>query len=180
MKNKLLRYILILTVCAAAILAGAGTIALSLPDAVAYGEEWHEITLAAEYERGAEFTVPARSLSADGKSAEATAKLVFPDGTTTLKKDVSLDMMGNYTIVYTAVLDGKVYRTEEKFEVYEPLIGIGEDSSVKYEKHAHSASTEGLSVRLAEFDTLRFAQIIDIAECDLSEPLGHARRDRRA
>lgn len=171
MKNKLLRYILILTVCAAAILAGAGTIALSLPDAVAYGEEWHEITLAAEYERGAEFTVPARSLSADGKSAEATAKLVFPDGTTTLKKDVSLDMMGNYTIVYTAVLDGKVYRTDEKFEVYEPLIGIGEDSSVKYEKHAHSASTEGLSVRLAEFDTLRFAQIIDIAECDLSEPL---------
>lgn len=169
MKRHSLRNILFLGVVACVI--GAGAIAVSSAAPRAYGEEWHDIALLSEYERGAEFTVPKRVLNVGGKSTEAVSQLVFPNGTTTLKTNVSLDTAGNYTLVYTAAIDGKVYRTEEKFEVYEPLIDVGEDSSVKYEKHVHSASTEGLSVRLAEFDTLRFTQIIDITQCDLSEPI---------
>lgn len=88
--------------------------------------EWNDIALQAEYSYGETLNVPARTLSAGGQTAKASSVLSYPDGSSTLKTETTLDMTGVYTLAYIAEIGGRIYKTEESFRVYDDMARVGE------------------------------------------------------
>ena len=140
---------------------------------------WTESDFKSEYDYGSHFTVPARTVTVDGKSVKATSVLQFPDGGATRLTSVTLDMSGVYCLRYTAIVDGVPYYDEYKFTVIEPLFGLsGEKSSFTYGKWDALAAgspldvtTSGLLVSLAEGETFTVNQLIDMRNASKTQVL---------
>lgn len=147
--------------------------------ALAATASWSDPQLKLEYEYGARFSVPARTVTVDDKTVTATAVLQLPDGSATRLTDIVLDMSGVYTLRYTAIVDGAPYFDEHKFSVIEPLfVSSGEKSSFEYGKwDALSAgapsdvTTSGLLVSLAEGETFTCNQLIDVRNASKTQAL---------
>lgn len=155
-------------VCAAA--AVSGGIALYSP-ALA---EWDDAALRSEYAYGETLSVPLRRASVGGQVADAVSTVKYPDGTSTLKTELALDMAGEYTVSYTAALGGRTYKTEESFSVYDGIYRVGPASSAEYGRHEKSKSTDGVMVSLAQGDTLQFTQLIDLTDATKDQPVVEA------
>ncbi len=161
MKKNIIRNL----VLSASVLTFAAGLALTVSSNLfASGEEWNDVAIEEEYLCGSSFTVPSRTVSANGKEAAATAVLTYPDGTTSMLAEIRLDMTGRYTLTYSAFLNGKTYQTTENFHVYQKVATVGASSSVEYGRHPSSERTDGLMVRLAQNDSLKFSTIIDLRE----------------
>lgn len=140
---------------------------------------WSESDFKSEYDYGSHFTVPARTVTVDGKSVKATSVLQFPDGSATRLTNVTLDMSGVYCLRYTAIVDGVPYFDEYDFTVVEPLFGLsGEKSSFTYGKWDALAAgapsdvtTSGLLVSLAEGETFTVNQLIDVRNASKNQAL---------
>ena len=76
---------------------------------------WSESTVKTEYYYGETLSLPTRTVTVGGKTVEANAVVVFPDGTARLVKELTLDVVGQYTISYTATVDGQTYLDEDSF-----------------------------------------------------------------
>lgn len=163
------------------------------------GAQWSEADIAAEYEYGASFSVPARTLSVGGKTYDAQSVLVYPDGNATSAVRAELGMSGVYTIIYTAEAEGRMYREEATFCVLDNFVNHGEGSSAEYGRYDYRAYAvptsysdpeklydyaeigtivtqpkDGLYVRLAEGDELSFTPVIDLSELTVNDPLFEA------
>lgn len=129
------------------------------------------------YVRGAEFTVPERTVNIDGTDVKASAVLIFPDGDATSADKVTLSQAGKYTIRYTAAASGKTVADAVTFDVVDNLYSVGTAfSSVSYGKWTPSnpdyeISTAGLMVRLTEGDTFTYNKPIDISNVTHNDTL---------
>lgn len=128
------------------------------------------------YVRGAEFTVPERTVNIDGTDVKASAVLIFPDGDATSADKVTLSQAGKYTIRYTAAASGKTVADTVTFDVAESLYSVGTAfSSVTYGKWTPSdgsnISTSGLMVRLAEKDTFTFNKPLAVGSATRNDSL---------
>ena len=159
-------------ICAFAAIGGTAVLSAGIFSAPtpASAAEWNDIALQAEYSYGEKLNVPARTLSAGGQTAKASSVLSYPDGSSTLKTETTLDMTGVYTLAYTAEIGGRIYKTEESFRVYDDMARVGEGSCVSYGRHPLS-SRDGLSVSLAQGDTLRFSPLIDLNASTKDDPI---------
>jgi hypothetical protein len=139
----------------------SGVAVISLPGKTVFASTtWSEVELKEEYMQGEELTIPDRVLTVNGKNVAADATVIFPNGTTTISKTIVLDMAGIYTIQYTAY-EGRVYSINETITVkYKAVTSYSEESSYSYGAHELASTQEGLVVRLAEYDTLVFNQIM--------------------
>lgn len=133
--------------------------------------EWNDIALQAVYSYGEKLSIPPRTLSAGGQTSKAFSVLSYPDGSSTLKTETTLDMTGVYTLTYTAAIGGRTYKTEESFRVYDDVARVGEESSVSYGRHPLSSTHDGLSVSLAQGDTLYFSPLIDLNASTKDDPI---------
>ena len=124
---------IILGACCAAFCAiaatGAAASELELPSApimqpgtelsgdVRTSGAWSGDEIRDSYEFLTAFTVPERTFTADGESAKADSVVIYPDGTATKNKQITLDQSGVYEVRYTAVVGGKTYYENVNFSV---------------------------------------------------------------
>ena len=135
-------------------------------------EQWSDLKLQEEYEFGTILNVPEVTLTFKGDSAKASAVVQFPNGSTTTESQVTLDIAGQYTIIYTAVISDEYFVKEDHFYVYKDLASVNSDnSSISYGKYSWNENVEGLMVRLAEGDTLTLNQPIDVESLEKSDLL---------
>ncbi len=129
------------------------------------------------YVRGAEFTVPERTVNIDGTDVKASAVLIFPDGDATSADKVTLSQVGKYTIRYTATASGKTVADTVTFDVADSLYSVGTSfSSASFGKWVPSEpdyeiTTSGLMVRLVEGDTFTYNKPISVADVTRDDSL---------
>ena len=139
--------------------------------------EWGNYEIA-DYTVGDEFSA-GRDVKVGGTDYRAVAVLTFPDTGRTISiadgsDPVVFTVAGKYVYSHKVTVGGVTYRTaEESFIVADKLWKIGhKDSSVSY-GHDPLASDgkNGLLVRLAEGDELKFTKPIDISGISPSQPI---------
>lgn len=159
MKNRSIRLLRCLLVL---MLIACTSVCLVL--SVSAAAVWQVDPPAGEYTVGDTFTVPRATVTAGAKTVEADSLVVFPDGSATKSKTFTLTMYGKYTISYTAVVGGNVYAKDVSFSVSGQVATVSSaKSSITYGKYRYAKTASGLMVRLAEGDTLRFSQAIDVS-----------------
>lgn len=154
--------------CAAALAFTGG----SLPATAA---DWQSVALEDAYAYGTRLMVPSRTVTVNGTTVQAVPTLRLPDGSASSATQTALDMTGVWTLSYTAIIDGKGYRQDETFEVYDEIVRVGQGSSAVWQEYVYPVTGEptgrtGLQVSLAQGDTLEFSPIIDLSEATASQP----------
>ncbi len=123
---------------------------------------------------GTKFVVPERTLTSGDTTVTATSVVIKPDGSATTAKEISLDMSGVYTIIYTATVDGKPYVDEVTFRVDDAAYVVSSSkSSATYGTYS-LAKTPGVMVRLAYGDSVTFNTPIDVSNTTPSDVLVEA------
>ncbi len=124
---------------------------------------WLPAKIEQQYDLGTIFTVPQREMNVDGQQAEVTAVVRLPDGTVTSRQEFALNDAGKYTVVYTAVANGKVYVDEVSFLVMQEFCVLtSEDSTAVYGKAPSVQGVSGLHVSLKYGDKLKLNAPISI------------------
>lgn len=169
-----------------------GAASVAVTSGVKTDAAWSDSDIRDGYEFLSEFTVPARTLTVGGESAAADSVIIYPDGTATKNKTITLDQSGRYEIRYTAIIGGKTYYENVEFVVNKHAYyctGSGE-SRVEYrseftEKFPYTwwnndNTTEtrytdykksGLLVELKQGDKLECAKLIDVSNLKKSDLL---------
>ncbi len=141
---------------------------LSTALVIAFADQpvWSSVEIEEEYEYGSTFSVPERKVTVNGKTQTATSTVILPDGSSTVKTELTLNVSGRYTVVYRASADGKPYAEEHSFIVRDFLYSFSsERSSAQY------VAGKGLMVSLAEGDTMNFNVPIDLTSCTANDVL---------
>ncbi len=127
--------------------------------------EWSEISLQEEYSYGATLEIPSRTLSAKGKTYEASYFVILPNGSTSVSETLTLNQGGQYTIRYY-VNDDVYYSKEEHFVVFDYLYSFNTDKST-----AEYQEENGLYVSLADSDVMTFNTVIDLNDITAKDTL---------
>lgn len=127
------------------------------------------------YEFGSSFTVPSASFNVDGQDIPATDHyVVYPNGVTYTSDTIKLTVEGEYTIVYSAIVNGQKIKDESvKFKVYNNPWKYDYDSTtVTYEESLlHKPGTAGLHLTLSDGDMWTHNRVIDLSDNTSFEPL---------
>lgn len=174
--NKKWKTIVASAVLAAAV-AASGTAAIVGGDSEqpAYAmPTWSDSAVEDVKPFGTKFVVPERTLTSGDTTVTATSVVIKPDGSATTAKEISLDMSGVYTIIYTATVDGKPYVDEVTFRVDDAAYVVSSSkSSATYGTYS-LAKTPGVMVRLAYGDSVTFNTPIDVSNTTPSDVLVEA------
>lgn len=133
-----------------------------------------ETEILSTYELGTEFSVPKASIVYNGKDYDATALLYFPDGTLYNNDIYTLSSMGEYTLVYEAVVDGKTVSMQKAFKVYSNAYNVDVNTTLEYRDsltRIQSESVAGLYVSLPEKSIFTYNEPINIYDYDSEKPL---------
>ncbi len=114
------------------------------------------------------FTVPSASFEKDGKQYAAdNVYLVFPDNQAKYGDEFTLNQVGEYSLVYSATIDGEQVVGEKTFVAAEPLYALGNEASTVVYQDA-LALTEGkrggVKVSLTSGDTFTYSKPINLYE----------------
>ena len=113
MYRKIRKLVISMLFALSILISGAAVVSMSDMQ-VSADVVWDSVSIETSYAKGQEFVVPNRVLTVDGQSIQADSTVIFPDGTTTISKNVDLKMAGVYTIKYTAYLNGKIYSANDE------------------------------------------------------------------
>ncbi len=132
---------------------------------------WQQIELSSDLKIGDTLELPARSVTVDDKSYDATVKLIYPDGTAVVRTDTypqaKLSLAGEYTLSFEARDDNRTrHKDEQTFVVSDKLWKTNNSKSTASYGVGNLAedSAKGLAVSLQRGDTLTFGKIIDLSE----------------
>lgn len=123
---------------------------------------WTGNDLQPRYVSNRMLTVPVKTVTAAGQSAQASAVVHLPDGSAQKVDSLFLEQTGKYTVSYTADLDGKLYSQQYAFDVVSANVLTGEKSTAVWGMSEQFGDT-GLMIGLAQGETLTFANTIDVA-----------------
>lgn len=88
---------------------------------------------------GQSFTVPERTVTVGDKTVTADSVVIFPDGSATKEKQITLSVSGIYKIIYSAEVDGKPYADEVTFRVDDGAYFFsGGQSSASFGKYQYA------------------------------------------
>ena len=159
------------------VFATAGVCAMNHGEAkpVKAAELTTEVDILNEYDLGQEFTIPSAIISCGGKTAKATsAFLYFPNGTPHIAESLTLNVLGEYTLEYHAVIDGEKVSATKTFDVNSSAYSLGMNSVLEYKDsldRIESSSVGGLHLELADQDILTYNEPINIYDYDKDTPL---------
>ena len=96
-----------------------------------------ELTTASEileqYDLGQDFSIPNATISYNGTNYEATsAFLYFPNGTLYTSETLTLNVLGEYTLEYQAVIAGEKVSASKTFKVNSSAYALGTNSVLEY------------------------------------------------
>ena len=142
------------------------------------------------YEYGSSFLVPSASFKVDGQEIPASDHyVIYPNGIIYTSDSIMLTVEGEYTIVYSTVIDGKKIEDESvKFKVYNNAWKFNYDTTtVEYNDGKtvsgkdkdgnevvglfHKPNSSGLHLSLADGDTWTYNRVIDLSDNTDIEPL---------
>ena len=136
---------------------------------------WSEVELAQTYLQGETLNIPNRTFTLNGVETLANVVVTYPEGTTTTNQKVTLRTAGRYTVSYTAVVDGRIYKEVETFVANYRTASYTEDAtSAEYGAHELAPTVEGLVVRLTEGDQLLFNEVIDVSNATFADVIFEA------
>ena len=125
-----------------------------------------------EYKKGDKFSVPTATITYGDETKEATAVVVYPDGTKYNLKDCNLSQTGLYVIEYSAFFDGIKYTETVDFKVSQPLYQVNNNllgSATYYENYeileydGSKSELSGLLVDLPSGGEFCFNEVIDFS-----------------
>ena len=71
---------------------------------------WSEVSFQEQYYAGTDLTIPARTVTVNGQTLNASSVLTFPDGSARrVSGRVTLEETGDYTLTYSAAASGASY-----------------------------------------------------------------------
>ena len=146
------------------------TLCLAVAPFAANAEQWSDVEFKQAYPYGTQLNVPQRKITVGNSSADAVSVVVSPDGDATLNTQVALDVVGVYSVIYTAQIGNQTYRSDESFEVYDSVARVGEYSTYSYGAYKDT-DVNGLKVSLASGDEIAFSNIVDLRNATKSEPI---------
>ena len=167
MKIGKLKNILIVCALAAVIALSifAVSIAVSQRDNLSAGADTAAATLGSEYLIGTEVEIPDYSFDVAGGAVTATKTVYFPDGRAFRADKVTPDVMGYYTVEYSADTSEGFKTETKKFYAYSNLYETkGIKSETYYGAHSLTPNNQGLIVSLASAGTFHFNGIIDLSK----------------
>ena len=117
-----------------------------------------------EYIKGEKIDVPERTLSDGSKTQKASAVVYAPSGKTYTSNSIVLREMGEYEVVYSAVIDGKTITEVETFKSISSLYTIEGTGSYEYKANEKTPNTKGLNVELSSGSTFVYNKVINLNE----------------
>lgn len=150
---------------------------------------WSPIDIDDQYHFHDTIAISNRTFSKDGIDNVSSHLLTFPNGTKTDESIVLLNQVGNYSLTYTAVVNGKVYSKVERFNVkYGACYFDTTKSSAEYVKEGpealvynaltqdesqaeHKKGAAGLKVNLAKDDAFHVTKHFDFRKLTKSDLL---------
>ncbi len=136
--------------------------------------EWNNEQVTESYFLGSEFTLPEAKLTVNNKTVDANVSLIFPDGSAKRAQKIVLDQIGTYVLKYSATVDGKPYGKEVPFVVRGDMLTYSKETTkIGYATNENTSdpSAEYLTVALAQGDTLKFSQLIDVSNITKDDTL---------
>lgn len=144
---------------------------LGLVSTVSYPVDADSLTLSetssdTTYKLGSSYRLGDKQATIDGNTVTATArKIVFPDNSAYSIKEVTLNVLGQYKVEYSAVYNGKTYLSYETFCVYDSLYSVSSLSdSASYGVNKYATDYSGLNVTLMQGSKFTFNPIIDLSD----------------
>lgn len=125
------------------------------------------LELSDTYQLGDSFSVPSAKFTLNGAEYDTDFIIVYPDGGIYEDAENVLNVLGKYTIVYSAEIDGKLYKEEKTFQTVQGLYQVGEGSLIEYTDAlamSPSENIQGLHIRLKEGDEFIYNQPINLFE----------------
>lgn len=116
------------------------------------------------YDFNENFSIPEVSLTDGVHTGKATGKLFFPDGTEAQSDNVVLNQYGQYTVVYTAELNGEQKSLNCLFDVKLSSYEQSSSCTVSYGKYKYEDSISGLHVTLSNGGKFVYNKIINISD----------------
>ena len=132
---------------------------------------WSSVSYNANYSFNDTLEVQDRIFANNGESITASHVVVFPNGVTTEKTTILLDQVGNYSVKYTAVSDGKLYSKVEKFNVRYGAYYFNTTKSSAHYGRTERADSDGLVIDLAKDDTFHLTKHIEFNNLTKSDLL---------
>lgn len=80
-------------------------------------DSWSDVDVKSQYNFHDEIAISDCTYTKDGNSYTSSHLLTFPNGKKTDATSVLLDQVGNYSLIYTSIVDGKVYTNVKRFNV---------------------------------------------------------------
>lgn len=120
---------------------------------------------------GERFDAPDASITYRGKTAEASARLLYPSGKATAAENCLLDEAGMYTVEYTAVFDGFPVQEERTFVAVQHLFESDGDTAPYYGAPEDVPDRPGIVVTLGKGETFRYNRMIDFREMTAQDML---------
>lgn len=115
------------------------------------------------YEFNENFSIPEVDLTDGVYTGKATGKLFFPDGTEAQSNNVVLNQYGQYTVVYTAELNGEQKSLNCVFDVRLNSYEQSSSCSVSYGKYKYENNVSGLHVTLSNGGKFVYNKVIDVS-----------------
>ncbi len=132
----------------------------------------------ADYKTGALLEIPAGSIVYGGKTYAADEEVVLycPDGSALKGTRFTLDQAGDYTVTYTATVDGKTVTATRTLTVKALPYGVPNSSAWSFvdtlkTQNATDGATGGLSVELAMGAKFTYNKPIDVTNASLETPI---------
>ncbi len=135
-----------------------------------------ETEILTEYALDTTLAVPSASFEKDGKTYAADyAYLVYPDNQAKSGDEFLLSQIGQYSLVYTATIDGEKVVSEKNFVTAEPLYVVGNAASyVEYQEELITSTIDinseahapysGIKVGLVSGDSFTYNKPINLNE----------------
>jgi len=127
-----------------------------------------EIDIPTKLYLNSEFTMPSGSITQNGTTKEAQKTLISPSGIAYDGQTVILDETGEWSLRFTATIDGKICQEEKKFIVYRDTYELtSEDGSISVGMHElFPESGDGLIVDIPKEGEFRYNDIVDLRKTD--------------
>ncbi len=126
-----------------------------------------ESSISQNYDLNSVFVLP----TATAKGVEASAKIIYPSGSTTTAGVVKLDEAGEYAVTYTATVDGTEYAYTRNFSVrtksadlFKNVKGVKIENYATTPKYTAEKATGVKIVGVRENATVRTANPINITD----------------
>ncbi len=127
-----------------------------------------ETEIKAEYALDSTFTVPSASFEKDGQTYEADyVYLVYPDSQAKSGDEFLLSQVGQYSLVYSAMINGEKVVSEKNFVAAEPLYVVENAASyVEYQDELAGSrgAYSGVKVGIVSGDTFTYNKPINLNE----------------